>query len=62
MDKLKQLIDIVFSSSLTVEGGRTYAKAPMWLVVLAALASVRLALVTAVLAVAFGMRARFERM
>lgn len=61
MEKLKEFIDAVFSSSLTVEGGRTYAKVPVWIVALAALASVRLALVTIVLAVAFGMRAQITR-
>ena len=61
MEKIKQLIDIIFSCSLTVEGGRTYAKAPVWLVVLAALASVRLAIITTVLAVALGMRAQVTR-
>lgn len=59
MDRIKELAAVVFGSSLIVEGsGRTYAKAPMWLVVLSALVSLRLAVITAVLVVAFGMRAR----
>ena len=59
MDKIKELFGIVFGSSLIVDGnGRTYAKVPMWVIVLAALASVRLAIITAVLVVAFGMRVR----
>ena len=59
MDKIKELFGIIFGSSLVVDGsGRTYAKVPMWVVVLAALASVRLAIITAVLVVAFGMRVR----
>ena len=58
MDRVKELFGIVFGSSLVVDGkGRTYAKAPVWLLVVAALISLRLALVTAVLVVAFGMRA-----
>ena len=58
MDRIKRLLAIIFGSSLILDGkGRTYAKAPMWLVVLAALASFRLAILTALLAIAFGMRA-----
>ena len=59
MDKIKELFGIIFGSSLVVDGsGRTYAKVPMWVIVLAALASVRLAIITAILVVAFGMRVR----
>lgn len=59
MDRIKDLLNVVFGSSLVVEGtGRTFAKAPVWLAVLAAAVSLRLALVTAVLAIAFGMHAR----
>lgn len=58
MDRVKQLLAVVFGSSLILDGkGRTYAKAPMWLVVLLALASFRLAVLTALLVIAFGMRA-----
>ena len=62
MNKIKEGFGIVFGSSLIVDGnGRTYAKAPMWLAVLAALSAVRLTLITAVLVVAFGMRARIVK-
>ena len=58
MNRIKELLGIVFGSSLVVDGkGRTYAKAPVWLLVVAALVSLRLALVTAVLVVAFGLKA-----
>ena len=43
-DKIKEILSLIFGSRLVVEGtGRTFVKAPMWLAVLAALASVRLA-------------------
>ena len=62
MEKIKELFGIIFGSNLIVDGdGRTCAKAPMWVVVLAALASVRLAVLTAVLVVAFGMRVRVAK-
>ena len=58
MDKLKEGFSLIVGSSLRVEGkSRTYAKVPTWLAVLAALSSVRLAIITVVLCVAFGMRA-----
>ena len=58
MSKVKEILSIVFDGRLLIEGGgRTFAKAPVWLAVLAALASVRLTIVTAVLVVAFGMKA-----
>lgn len=60
--RIKELIALVFGSRLIVEGkGRTFVKAPMWLAVLAALSSLRLALLTALLVVAFGMRARIVK-
>lgn len=62
MERMKELIALVFGSRLIVEGkGRTFAKAPMWLAVLAALSSVRLALLTVLLVVAFGMRAKIVK-
>ena len=62
MSKIKELFGIVFGSDLVIDGkGRTYAKLPVWLIALAALVSLRLALVTAVLVVAFGMRASIVR-
>ena len=58
-DKIKEIVSLIFGSRLVVEGtGRTFVKVPMWLAVLAALASVRLAVLTALLVVLFGMRVR----
>lgn len=49
----------MWAPRLIVEGNsRTFVKVPMWLVVLAALSSVKLAVVSALLAIAFGMRVR----
>ncbi|MBQ7784941.1 MAG: hypothetical protein IJ381_02160 [Clostridia bacterium] len=60
--KIKELLGLVFGTRLIVEGnGRTFVKVPMWLVVLAALSSIRLALLTVLLVVALGMRARVVR-
>ena len=62
MEKLKEGLSLIIGSCLVVEGkSRTYAKVPTWLAVLAALASVRLAMITVVLCVAFGMRANIEK-
>lgn len=59
MDRVKDILGIVFGGRLIVEGnGRTFAKAPVWLAVLLTLGSIKLALLTALLVVAFGMRAR----
>ena len=59
MDKIKEMVRLIFGSKLVVEGtGRTFVKAPMWLAVLAGLASIRLAVLTALLVVLFGMRVR----
>ena len=59
MDRVKEILSIVLGGRLVVEGnGRTFAKAPVWLVVLLALSSIKLALLTVLLVVAFGMRAR----
>lgn len=58
MNKIKEILSIIFGSSLLVQGkGRTFAKAPVWLALLAGLSSIRLAIVTALLVVAFGMKA-----
>ena len=58
-DKIKELLSLIFGSQLVVEGtGRTFVKAPMWLAVLAALASIRLAVLTVLLVVLLGMRVR----
>ena len=57
IEKLKELLSLVLGTRLKISGtGRTFAQAPMWLAVLAALISPHLAVVTALLVVAFGMR------
>ena len=62
MNRIKELVGIVFGSNLIVDGdGRTYAKAPMWVVVLAAVLATRVAIITAILVVAFGMRVRIAK-
>lgn len=62
MDKIKEIAAIIFGSALLVEGkGRTFVKAPMWVVVIAGVLGWRLALLTAVLIVAFGMRAQIVK-
>lgn len=59
MDRVKDILSIVFGGRLIVEGsGRTFAKAPVWLAALLAVSSVKLALLTVLLVVAFGMKAR----
>ena len=61
-DKIKEILSLIFGSLLVVEGtGRTFVKAPMWLAALAALASVRLAVLTVLLVVLFGMRVRVAK-
>ena len=58
-DKVKEIVSLIFGSKLVVEGtGRTFVKAPMWLAVLACIASIHLAVLTALLVVLFGMRVR----
>lgn len=62
MDKVKEYLGILVGGRLIVEGtGRTFAKAPVWLAVLAALSSVRLAVITVILVVAFGMKVRVAK-
>ena len=57
MDKVKEVIGILLGGRLVVEGnGRTFAKVPVWLAAAATLLSVRLAVLTALLIVAFGMK------
>ena len=57
MDKVKEVIGILLGGRLVVEGnGRTFAKVPAWLAAAATLLSVRLAVLTALLIVAFGMK------
>lgn len=63
MEKVKEILSIVFGSRLVVEGNaRTFVKAPLWLAVLAALSSLKLTVVTILLAVAFGMKARIVKL
>lgn len=58
MDKVKEIASLIFGSRLLIEGkGRTFAKVPTWLAALAALCSLRLAVVTVALVVMFGMKA-----
>lgn len=62
MDRVKDILSIVFGGRLIIDGnGRTFVKAPVWLAVLLALSSMKLALLTVLLVVAFGMRARVAR-
>lgn len=62
ISRIKEILGILFGGRIVVEGtGRTFVKAPVWLVVLAALSSIRLAVITAVLVVAFGMKARIVK-
>ncbi|MBR5560211.1 MAG: hypothetical protein IKU73_02240 [Clostridia bacterium] len=62
MSRIKEILGILFGGRLVVEGtGRTFVKAPVWLAALAALSSIRLAVITAVLVVAFGMKARIVK-
>ena len=59
MNKVKDILSIVFGGRLIVDGsGRTFAKAPVWLAALLAISSMKLALLTVLLVVAFGMKAR----
>ena len=59
MEQIKEILSLIFGSRLMIDGnGRTFVKVPMWLVVLAGLASIRLAILTVVLVVLAGMRVR----
>ena len=65
MEQVKEFFRLIPKGKLVVEGkGRTFARVPLWLVIVAALAgrrAIRFAVLTAVLVVAFGMEARLER-
>lgn len=62
MSKVKEYLGILFGSRLIIEGsGRTFAKAPVWLAALVGISSVRLAVITALLVVAFGMKVRVTK-
>ena len=62
MDRVKELLSLIAGSRIEVSGmGRTYVNLPTWLVVLAALSSLHLVLLTGLLMVAFGMRVRIVK-
>lgn len=62
MDRVKELLNLIAGSRLVIEGNsRTFVKVPMWLAVLTGLSSLRLAVLTALLVIAFGMRARIVK-
>ena len=62
MNKVKEYLSIFFGGRLVIEGtGRTFAKVPVWLAALAAVSSVRLAIITALAVVAFGMKVRVTK-
>lgn len=62
MEKIKELIALVLGGRLLVKGkDRTFAKMPLWFAVLCALVSPQLLIVTAVLAVGFGLQASIDR-
>ena len=62
MDKVKEYLGIFFGGRLVVEGnGRTFAMLPVWLIALIAVSSIRLAVITAILVVAFGMKVRVTK-
>lgn len=59
MEKVKQYLSVFFGGRLIVEGtGRAFVKMPVWLAALMAVASIRLAVITVLLVVAFGMKVR----
>ena len=62
MDRIRELLSLIAGSRIEVSGtGRTYVNLPTWLVVLAALSSLHLVVLTGLLMVAFGMRVRIEK-
>ena len=62
IDTIKEILAVVFGGRLHLSGkDRTFAKMPMWLAVLIALTSPQLLIVTALLAVAFGVQARIDK-
>ena len=57
MEQFKEILSLIFGSRLMIAGnGRTFVKVPMWLAVAAALANVKLAVLTVVLVILAGMR------
>lgn len=62
MDRIKDVMAVILGGKLIVKGrDRTFAKAPLWLAVLCALFSPQLAVVTALLVVAYGMKAEIAK-
>ncbi len=62
MSKVKEYLSILIGGRMMIEGdGRTFVKTPVWLAALAAISSVRLAVLTALLVVAFGMKVRVTK-
>lgn len=62
MDRIKEILGIIAGSRLSVAGtGRTFVRVPMWLAVVAALTSPHLAIITALLIIAFGMRVSIQK-
>ena len=62
MDKVKQAFRFVFYSRLALHSsGRTMLKLPVWLVVLAALDSLRFAVLAAVVVIALGIQVEIEK-
>ena len=62
MERIKELLSLMVGSRFEVsDTGRTYVNLPTWLVMLAALSSLHLVLLTGLLMVAFGMRVRIEK-
>lgn len=62
MNKVKDYLGIFFGGRMIVEGsGRTFAKVPVWLAALIAISSIRLAVITALAVVAFGMKVRVAK-
>ena len=62
METIKDIAAVVLGGRLVVDGkGRTFAKLPVWLAVLAAFSSPQLAVVTVLLIVAFGMKVQLAK-
>lgn len=62
LERIKELLSLIIGTQLMVSGtGRTFATMPMWLAVLAALLSPHLLVITALLAVAFGLRVSIQK-
>ncbi len=61
-NQLKDMLKTIFCSELQIEGtGRTFAHIPLWVAVAAGVASIKLAILTAVIVVALGMQVRVQK-